>query len=469
MSPENEENKDFPENEQDNPVAENEQNDMEPQDEQLDDAQNAEQNEVEQEGEQENFAPEDQQDSDAGQEMGEGAPEEAMENQEMGEDAPEEAMENQEDDFSEESEADQDYEGGKEIDSIQFSEISSLISELEYDKAKKAIEDIWEDAKYDIRIYIYKLFCDVHDEKLANFDEYLHNLNSLLTDDGAKLQPQINLKIHISNSLSWFFKTLKQAILYINSETPEGYNPERGEQVADELDNLQKILNDDFSLDFQAVTDEMKSLVFDAMERNKVDEPEKEASAEEDEDVSQEGVKIVSTAGAGPASDKWEAFRNKIETFEALMAEERFLEAAVFFQSINNDVINFDPREFFPDVFFPLYKAMTKNFDKVLNIINQNKDTLEWHVTEQMYKISSQSLAADKSLLKGQNEKAFIQLPDFLAAMKNAKPKEGLVSEQFMQPGAPSEGGYDNMGESEMGGGGGDDYYRNDDNLEMNN
>ncbi|MCP3966198.1 MAG: hypothetical protein GY750_04510 [Lentisphaerae bacterium] len=340
------------------------------------------------------------------------------------------------------------------IDSIQFSEISSLISTLDYDKAKEAIADIWQDGQNDIRIFIYKVFCDLHSNKLKNIDQHLNDIAALLANEELELEPQINLRIHIDNSLTWFFKALKQAILYINAETPDGYNPENKDKIIDQLDSIQKLMLTKYSADYQAVIDEMKSIVETAAEKNQTapDSEELQASeqlpAEPQKPIS--GPRQVAEEGT-----KWEALRNRIEVFRQLMEEERFLEAAIYFQAINREVINFDPREYFPGIFFPLYEAMTKNFEQVLNIINQYKDTLEWHVTEQMYKINSEALAADKELLKGKKAKTFTELPDFLKNMVKVKAKEGLVSEEFMQPGSAQyeESGQTELDESE-------DYYQ---------
>ena len=246
-----------------------------------------------------------------------------------------------------------------EIDLIDFSEINQAVASFDYNTANELITKSWSDECKDIRIIVYKYFCEIYVDNYDNLATHLRELQEFLEQcDKEELTPQKTIDIQIENSFKWFFKSLLEGVKAYNKK--QRYTTDNVEELESEYDKLQELLSSKFEADFSTQINSAKILTAVAAELEPAEEENEEAAGK---------------AGGGDftlkdseQSPKWIELKNNIIVFKQLMTEERYLEAALIYQHINKEVVNFDPRVYFPEAFFPLYEAMAENFDNVLNI-----------------------------------------------------------------------------------------------------
>ncbi|UDQ98172.1 type VI secretion system protein IglI family protein [Lentisphaerota bacterium WC36G] len=295
-----------------------------------------------------------------------------------------------------------------------FDDISQAISAYDYDKATQLINNNFDEKCNDIRIIVYKFFCDMindHFKNLENhFSDMLDHLNEFTLEN---LQPQRTIERQSENAFNWFTKLLLKGI----NDCIKQYNIEYPFREDNKLleENLKKfnaMMKEKFNFEdkFTGIIEEIVSLV--VLDEPEVDEQNPGQGANNSPQSNNQGNSAGNNAenfknalGANfmhldpnlmngdASSTKWLELQNNILIFNDLMKEQRFLEAAVFFKDINQHIINFDPREYFPDIFYQLYQAMTHDFDKVCEIIDNQQHSLEWLVTEQLFRINPEKLA----------------------------------------------------------------------------
>ncbi len=294
------------------------------------------------------------------------------------------------------------------VDSVDynFDEISQAVTSFEYTTATKLIKKVFNSDCNDIRIIVYKFFCDIINDDFRILEKHFEGLIDHIEQFSLnQLQPQRTIAIQSENAFNWFTKILRKGV----NDCIKQYNleypfTENGKLLGLDFDKLIIILNDKFTLDdkFTGILEEIKGLVIIEEEEPPEEEIKAENLVQSDNDSSIANQNIIgvnyshldhSSLASGSASTKWLELENNIIIFSELMRQQRFLEAAVFFKDINQQIINFDPREYFPDIFYQLYQAMTDNFDQVCNIIDHQQNSLEWLVTEQLFRINPEKLS----------------------------------------------------------------------------
>ena len=94
-------------------------------------------------------------------------------------------------------------------------------------------------------------------------------------------------------------------------------------------------------------------------------------------------------------SHKWMELLDKIEVLKELVKSNRLFETAIVYDDIRNKITKFDPKEYFPDVFFPLYKSITPVARKIHLSINDYSSTVQWEMAKKMYDIDYKSFLLD--------------------------------------------------------------------------
>ena len=323
-----------------------------------------------------------------------------------------------------------------------FDDISQAISSYDYDKATKLIKKSFNSQCNDIRIIVYKFFCDIINDHFKNLEKHIADLLEHIDQFAVnQLQPQKTIQRQSENAFNWFTKILLKGI----NDCIKQYNieypfREDNKLLETNLDNFIEVLNDKFQFDdkFTGVIEQIKNLVV----LEEVEEPKaQEATPAGANNAANNATNAQGIAGTvvganfmhlDPSllntennSSKWLELQNNILIFSDLMKEHRYLEAAVFFKDINQKIINFDPREYFPDIFYQLYQAMTNNFDQVCNIIDNQQHSLEWLVTEQLFRINPEKLAQQGLPQQFSSENKFHELS---SQMQHANVKGGNSS-----------------------------------------
>lgn len=85
------------------------------------------------------------------------------------------------------------------------------------------------------------------------------------------------------------------------------------------------------------------------------------------------------------ASVKWYRFVKKVLILQSMINAKRFFEAAIVYEDMQKELTHFDPKDYFPGLFFPLYKNLAPNARTIYKYIEQNSNSLEWHIAKKLY------------------------------------------------------------------------------------
>ncbi|AJI44567.1 type VI secretion system protein IglI family protein [Francisella tularensis] len=86
-------------------------------------------------------------------------------------------------------------------------------------------------------------------------------------------------------------------------------------------------------------------------------------------------------------SAKWTALIEKIEVLKSLVDSGRIFETSIVYNDIQNLLVNFDPKEYFPEVFFPLYEKIAPFIGDIHKNIDYYSSSIQWSIANKMYQI----------------------------------------------------------------------------------
>ncbi|QSH42121.1 type VI secretion system protein IglI family protein [Lentisphaerota bacterium ZTH] len=326
------------------------------------------------------------------------------------------------------------------IDSLDFDEINSLVNDLKFAEANMAIEELGDAGLYDIRTLFYLVYSRIHCDSLDNLVEHLEVACAVLEDrEINQLQPQKHFEKHLDGSLTWFCNTLESNFKYRIREREFEYLD--FEPIEKKFLHLGELLKDYLDFNAASYTAKLKSLLGGLSEK----EEEEEEDPEESADHEGRNNLLQQYTFSGPASSKWQDLQNRISTFIQLVQDGRSLDAALFFKDIQEKINNFDPREYFPEVFYPMYDVMNNEFESILRVINYQQNSLQWHVAEQKYRIDSAMLAENNNSQPAQFSD-YLELEGYLRNKSAPQPPQNSNMGGGYYDGGAQGGGYPGMG-----------------------
>lgn len=99
--------------------------------------------------------------------------------------------------------------------------------------------------------------------------------------------------------------------------------------------------------------------------------------------------------GKNEGSYKWVLLIKKIQAIEKLVDNKKIVEAAIVYADIQNIIANFDPNEYFPETFSPLYKVLAPIAVEIHTSIEQLSATPGWEMTKKMYETNLEIFVHD--------------------------------------------------------------------------
>ena len=85
------------------------------------------------------------------------------------------------------------------------------------------------------------------------------------------------------------------------------------------------------------------------------------------------------------ASIDWFKLVEKLNMLKISMNDKGLLEQSIIYYDIQKELRMFDPKKYFPGLFFDVYASVGNKAHDIYKFIDRNKDTVEWHLTEQLY------------------------------------------------------------------------------------
>ena len=111
------------------------------------------------------------------------------------------------------------------------------------------------------------------------------------------------------------------------------------------------------------------------------------------------------------ASEHWYLLIKKIALLKKLVADNRHFEAAIVYQDLEEILKNFDPKKYFPGLFFELFKTVAPHLPEVYRFIKQHSQSLEWYIGEKLYQTDLDRFITDidSFIANYQSDEEFIE------------------------------------------------------------
>jgi hypothetical protein len=94
------------------------------------------------------------------------------------------------------------------------------------------------------------------------------------------------------------------------------------------------------------------------------------------------------------ASPQFFQLQNKLAAFEILIQKGQFEKAAVVSNDLMELIKNFDPRQYFPELFAGFFGELNKSIQQVRPHL-ENRDPLTWDTLEQFYQVDLDGFVQD--------------------------------------------------------------------------
>ncbi|MEY8872636.1 type VI secretion system protein IglI family protein [Francisella philomiragia] len=110
------------------------------------------------------------------------------------------------------------------------------------------------------------------------------------------------------------------------------------------------------------------------------------------------------------ASVKWYQLIKKTQLLKKLLENGRNFESAIIYQDLEEILENFDPKEYFPGLFFDLFKDIAPKLTEIYRFTSLHNNSLQWHIAERLYKTDMDRFVEDLDycIANRQNDDEFI-------------------------------------------------------------
>lgn len=303
---------------------------------------------------------------------------------------------------------------GLETTDPRLTDIITLAHNGDYQGSAAQAQAVFEEDIFDIRIVGFFLYGIYLETDIGALYDIFQTLRRLFQENWEAIGPVKKREKHAQTSINWLIKQLAKILQHEEDKTSDNWNRWLKEVTSDDVtqiieagDELQKTLEsilEDASrplleglLKIKEWLTNLQQLVYQEPEPEAEVEPETES----DEPKSQQPIETIDQKVVSPAmigvddtvvagSYHLRILLKKIEVFEQLISEEKFIMAALVAQDINDIVANFDPKVYFPGLFSKYSYLLAMNISK-LSSFDGHKKTVEWQAMKELYKVDLNS------------------------------------------------------------------------------
>jgi hypothetical protein len=301
---------------------------------------------------------------------------------------------------------------GLETTDPRLADIVTLAQNGNYQESAAQAQAVFEEDIFDIRIVGFFLYGIYLESGFFSLYDIFQTLIRLFQESWEAVGPDRKREKHAQTSLNWLIKQLAKILQYEEDKKSDNWNRWLQEVTSDDVtqiieagDELQQILEsilEDASrplleglLKINEWLANLQQLVY------KEPEPEVEPETEPDEPESQQPIETTDQKVVSPAmisaddtvvagSYHLRVLLNKIEVFEQLISQEKFIMAALVAEDINDIVANFDPKVYFPGIFSRYSYLLARNISEISSF-DGHKNTVEWQAMKELYKVDLDS------------------------------------------------------------------------------
>ncbi|QEO57311.1 type VI secretion system protein IglI family protein [Francisella marina] len=271
----------------------------------------------------------------------------------------------------------------------------SIYENAEYDTFIQKIIDNSNDTK---SIDVYSLFLCLNSEICLNLDqigatpEIIEDYLSFIEKNFSTISP-LDSKQKSELAEKGINKFL--AVVDINFAEIKNLEPQSSTTIENIVNLINKFTvffdennlsyNSDLKVQLDKTLNKIKKSIATQEQQNQSVEQEPHKDVKQSVTKSEELISVTEKNLQG--SDKWQSLVEKIEILKSLVDDERIFETSIVYDDIQNLLANFDPKEYFPEVFFPLYKKIAPIIGDIHKNIDYYSSSIQWSVAKKMYEI----------------------------------------------------------------------------------
>jgi hypothetical protein len=276
-----------------------------------------------------------------------------------------------------------------------FDEILTLSQKGQHTEAAELSEATLADGIYDIRLICFFLYGYWLENGLASFLVLMDCLNNVVSENWAAVGPLSNRNRNLEKSLDWMFRQILKKIQYEQNKHSPLW---RQWQTADTEVEVDKIL--EAGKTFRSGINRQLEASADASinQLNKIEQwllvfrqiaAQPEADEIEDNPMAEDLDPITALKTTGleiGMSYHMELLLKKLAAFERVIQENKFLQAALLADDINQSLDNFDPKLYFPKLFENFVSQQALNFEELAAHAYRREEP-QWQVMQEWLKV----------------------------------------------------------------------------------
>ncbi|MBK2125032.1 type VI secretion system protein IglI family protein [Fangia hongkongensis] len=295
------------------------------------------------------------------------------------------------------------------VNPMLMSGVVKNFQEGEYQLCQEAIKNYIDQTEaLDVYILFIAFSVDLYttSKKIEALEEKLNLYSAILHQHAGMLSPIDRFDATLKNGIEAFAQMFE---LKVNEEIKSvgNFDAKALSEVAEkllaysanlggvEIDALKNVIN------MRKVLKKVEVIV----DRMNVEAPEPEEEPKADKESAHDAESIIADVEKKHAwvdqfaSAKWYKLVKKIAILQILIKEKRLFEAAIVYKDIQGELVKFDPKQYFPGLFFPLYKTLAPNARKMHEYIDMHSNSLQWHIAKQMYDVDEMRFLKDLPLM----------------------------------------------------------------------
>lgn len=284
-----------------------------------------------------------------------------------------------------------------------FDDIVTLVQQSDFIGAANRSEAIIAEGIYDIRLIAYFLYGQFVERGLLGVRELLECLLTLLQDNWEAVGPSAKRNKLTQNSLGWLFKQLLKMFEYEEKTKADTWNAWLSSVSSEDVEVMLDVGGALRSLLMQHLEDSATPVldVWGKLEiwlrnfqRLVYVAPVEEVEAEEavySEAVAEDAVQSAPTqlqdqSELVKGSYHLSLLKKKLDAFELLVNQEKFPNAALLADDINETLASFDPKLYFPELFANYSLLLAVNIGELAGYW-ENRESIEWQAMKDLLKV----------------------------------------------------------------------------------
>ncbi|MFI3198648.1 MAG: type VI secretion system protein IglI family protein [Methylococcaceae bacterium] len=279
-------------------------------------------------------------------------------------------------------------------------EIATLSQAGKYTEAAALSEALLADGIYDIRLIGFFLFGYWLEYGLTSILTLIDCLNTIILDNWPAIGPVSNRNKNLEKSLNWLFRQILKKIHYEENKNTSLWQQWQASASAVDVDKILEsgetfrfAINQQLEDKAGAVVDQWSKiekwlLTFRQLAYCPPEPVQAESEQSADDHAPTTAFKTVAldTKTSYPLA----LLLKKLAAFEQVLEENKFPQAALLADDINQTLYNFDPKLYFPKLFETFVRLQVLNFETLIVYADQREDP-QWQAMQEWLKVDIDS------------------------------------------------------------------------------